>query len=198
MKRLLCILPFLLAACDSGVTGPRESVALSASTMSAKGGSCTLASGKVASTGFDKYGYNRCAHIFNGTFEGYCAARGGGPSCGGVEGTTKLIMKWNEEWDRGNAEGWTKSPYAAYLDNEMRGTYLDGTPFSEHFKTRWDAGCVATFIPDEPGIPGSGFPGVSTNGGACIWEQFEVLMDQGTENGEHIWWTKLTPAGYGN
>jgi hypothetical protein len=95
-------------------------------------------------------------------------------------------MKWNEEWDRGNAEGWANAPYNAYLDNEARGAYLDGTPFSEHFKTRWDAGCVAS----------SG--AASTNGGSCIWGQFEVLMDQGKEGGVHTWWTKLSPAGYGN
>ena len=184
MKRLLLVLPFLLAACDSGVSAPTENAMLKSATLDAKGGTCTLASGKVVATGFDQYGYNRCAHLFNGTFGGYCAARGAVPTCGGVDPSSSLVMKWNEEWDRGNADGWNKPPYAAYLDNEARGTYLDGTSWSEHFKTRWDAGCAAT--------------GVSTNGGSCIWNQFEILMDQGTEGGEHVWWTKLTPAGYGN
>jgi hypothetical protein len=187
MKRLLLVLPILLAACDSGIVTPTETaVRAPASMMAARGGSCTLANGNVAATGFDQYGYNRCAHLFNGTLEGYCAARNQGPTCGGASGSTKLIMKWNEEWDRGNAEGWSKPPYAAHLDNEFNGTYVDGTPFSEHFKTKWDAGCVASH-----GL-------FSSNGGSCVWNQFEILMDQGTEAGEHFWWTKLTPAGYGN
>lgn len=188
MKRLLLVLPFLFAACDSGVTNPTESAVLKTATLAAKGGTCTLANGNVASTGFDAYGYNRCAHIFNGSWGGYCTEpkRNAEPDCYGVLRTTKLIMKWNEEWDRGNAEKWLKPPYAAYLDNEIRGNYLDGTPFSEHFKTRWDAGCVSS--------RGT----VSGNGGSCIWGRFEVLMDHGKEAGEHLWWAKLTPAGYGN
>lgn len=186
MKRFLLVLPFLLGACDRGAS-PTEVAAPAARGMAAKGGSCTLANGNTATPGFDQYGYNRCAHQFVGTFAGYCAARGQGPTCGGVVGSTKLVMKWNEEWDRYNADHYgTNGPYDAWLDNEMHGAYLDGTPFSEHFKTRWDAVCVAT-----GGV-------ASANGGTCIWNSFEVLMDQGTENGEHIWWTKLTPAGYGN
>ncbi len=185
MKRLLLIVSFLLAACDGGnpitPSAPNEvPAALSVSNT------CTLANGNTAERGFDEYGYNRCAHIFNGTFEGWCAAKGQVPDCAGVAGSTNLIMKWNEEWDRGNATGWTAGPYAANLDNETRGTYLDGTPFSEHFMTRWDAGCVASGGTE------------SSNGGQCIWGQFEILMDQGTEAGEHLWWAKLTPAGYGN
>jgi hypothetical protein len=186
MKRLLLVLPFLLAACDSGIPAPTENAVLKSSSLAAKGGTCTLANGRVVGTGFDDFGYNRCAHLFNGSFGGYCAARNAAPTCGGVDPSSKLIMKWNEEWDRGNAEKWLKPPYAAWLDNEARGTYTDGTPYSEHFKTKWDAGCVAS--------KGT----VSSNGGSCIWGQFEILMDQGKEAGEHFWWTKLTPAGYGN
>ncbi|MFA6166539.1 MAG: hypothetical protein WC700_07990 [Gemmatimonadaceae bacterium] len=188
MKRLLLVLPFLLAACDSGVSVPTETAVLKSSSLAANGGSCTLANGSTANTGFDQWGYNRCAHIFNGTWEGYCTEpkRHAVPDCYGVSRTTKLVMKWNEEWDRGNAEKWLVPPYAAWLDNEARGTYVDGTPYSEHFKTKWDAGCAASH------------GAVSSNGGSCIWGPFEILMDQGTEAGEHFWWTKLTPAGYGN
>lgn len=110
-------------------------------------------------------------------------------------------MKWNEEWDRGNSDCvagttpcWQSPPYNAWLDNEIKGVYgtssdplfpyTRGTPFSEHFKARWDAGCVEN--------------GVSTNGGSCIWGSFEILMDQGNVNADKVWWAKLTPAGYGN
>ena len=186
MKRLLLVLPFLLAACDSGVSAPTENAVLKSSSLAAQGGMCTLANGREVAPGFDKFGYNRCAHVFNGTYGGWCEARGEVPTCSGWTPSSKLIMKWNEEWDRGNAENWAKPPYAAYLDNEARGFGLDGIAYSEHFKTRWDAGCAAS--------NGAG----STNGGDCIWGPFEILMDHGKEAGEHFWWTKLTPAGYGN
>ena len=185
MKRFLLVLPFLLAACDSGVTAP-AGVTLRPVIKSGTEGTCTLANGNTAATGFDQYGYNRCAHQFVGTYGSWCEARGQDEDCGGVKGSTKLVMKWNEEWDRGNAENWANPPYAAWENNEARGFYLDGTPFSEHFKTRWDAGCVSS--------DGAS----STNGGDCIWGQFEILMDHGMEDGVHTWWTKLNPAGYGN
>ena len=89
-------------------------------------------------------------------------------------------MKWNEAWDVGNATDWATGPYDAWLDNEIR-----GADFSEHFKTKWDAQC-------------SGGATLGSNGGPCIWGSFETLMDQGTENGAHVWWTKLSASGFGS
>ncbi len=193
MKRLLLALPIILAACASDVPNPTEAFVAKSAVLAAKGGTCTLASGRVVATGFDQYGYNRCAHIFNGTYGGWCAQHGQGPDCGGVQGSTTLVMKWNEEWDRGNATNWNEGPYDAWEDNEAKGAYLDGTTFSEHFKTKWDAGCVAVTTPADP----MGYT-YRPDGGKCIWGQFLVLMDQGKEDGQHMWWAKLSPAGYGN
>lgn len=191
--RLMMLLPVaILAACTNETTAPKAEQAVVSSNLAAlKGGNsgCPVPIGGVLTSvnvGFDANGYNRCAHIFNGTFAGYCAARSAPATCGGVEGSSKLVMKWNEEWDRGNATGWAAGPYDAWLDNEAKGTYLNGTPYSEHFKTKWDAGCAASGT-------------VSTNGNPCIWGPFEILMDQGKEDGAHLWWVKSAgPAGYGN
>ena len=186
MKRLLLVLPFLLAACDVSTIAPTSLTAPAAIAASQGGNTCTLANGHVVATGFDAYGYNRCASNFNGTFAGWCAARGEGPTCAGTTGDTKLVMKWNDGWDLGNFEKWSHGPYNATLDNEIKGALADGTPFSEHFKTHWDAGCVSS-----AGV-------ASSNGGSCIWGQFEILMDQGSQDGSHIWWTKMSPAGFGS
>ena len=70
-------------------------------------GTCTLANGNVVATGFDQYGYNRCAHQFVGTGSSWCLARGASANCLGIYSPDKLVMKWNAEWDRGNAEGWS-------------------------------------------------------------------------------------------
>jgi hypothetical protein len=53
-----------------------------------------------------------------------------------------------------------------------------------HYKIKWDKGCAENNVP-------------SVNGGYCIWGQFVTLMDQGTAGGEHFWYTKATPNGYG-
>ena len=188
MKRILLVLPFVLAACDSGLTAPPENVIPTVASLNLSGGTCLVPIRGVMTivrVGFDEFGYNRCAHNFVGTFGGWCTQRSLSVDCGGVTGDTRLNMKWNEGWDVGNATGWSKGPYDAWLDNEIRGTDLSGVAFSEHFKTKWDQACADGSV--------SG-----TDGGPCIWGSFEVLMDQGTENGAHVWWTKLSPAGFGS
>jgi hypothetical protein len=167
-----------ISACQ-GTTEPNKMMPGASPSFAVSGGSCTLANGNVVSTGFDQYGYNRCAHNFVGTFGGWCAEQGAALDCAGVPGNTRLNMKWNEEWDRGNATGWSAGPYSAWLDNEIK-----GAGFSEHFKTKWDQGCADS--------------GIGTDGGPCIWGPFEIIMDQGTDGGVHVWWTKLSPAGFGS
>ena len=96
-------------------------------------------------------------------------------------------MKWNAEWDRGNAEGWANPPYAAWEDNEWNGVGVTGGSGAVwHYKIKWVGTCGAdgTTLPD---------------GGYCIWGQFEVLMDQGTDpNAGHLWYAQATPNGYGS
>src|SRR3989344_4411365 len=71
--------------------------------------------------GFDQYGYNDTARIFNGTGSSWCLAGGQAANCMGAYSNDKLLMKWNAEWDRGNDEGWSSPPYAAWTDNEWNG-----------------------------------------------------------------------------
>lgn len=136
--------------------------------------------------GFDEFGYNRTARVFVGPASGWCLARSAPANCLGIYSNDHLVMKWNAEWDRGNAEGWAYPPYAAYLNNEWNGNVPGGSGWTEIFKTAWDQGCT------------SSGGALSSRGGPCIWGQFAVLMDQGTDpSGAHEWWTKVTPAGYG-
>jgi hypothetical protein len=183
---LICLALVGLVACQTETTAPKtmETAEFVNQVAFARGGTCTLANGNTAATGFDQYGYNRCAHNFVGTYGGWCAARGAAADCAGFSGDSRLNMKWTEGWDRGNAQGWSQAPYAdAWLDNEAKGTYLDGSIWSEHFKTKWDASCVAS--------------GTGSNGEPCIWGQFAILMDQGKGPTGHEWWTRNS-TGYGN
>lgn len=74
-----------------------------------------------AGDGFDQYGYNRTARIFNGTGSSWCLEQGALADCLGIYSPDKLVMKWNAEWDRGNDEGWANPPYAAWENNEWNG-----------------------------------------------------------------------------
>lgn len=141
-----------------------------------------------ASAGFDQYGYNNTARIFNGTGESWSLAKGLPANYLGIYAKDKLVMKWNAEWDRGNAENWSQPPYGAWTDNEWNGKGNTGGSGSVwHYKIIW----VGTQMQNSPYWKLGGYP---------IWGQFEVVMDQGLDPNlgpGHLWFAKATPAGYG-
>lgn len=101
------------------------------------GGDCTAikdgtlvdANGNPISTGYDVYGYNYQAHMFNGFYDNYAR-----PDVPFEEGDTWLQMKWSDEWlskfdcdgdtklDRGLG---TETPGTSqgWLTNHEEGTY---------------------------------------------------------------------------
>lgn len=147
---------------------------------------------KPADVGFNEFGYNYNARVFNGTGYQWCMGKYGWDvaACDsylGIYAGDKLVMKWNEEWDRGNAEGWSNGPYRAWTSNEWNG--MDGGSDAVwHYKIVWDEGCA------ENGSP-------TAKGNAyCIWGQFATVMDQGKDPSYgpgHFWFAHGTPSGYG-
>jgi hypothetical protein len=142
----------------------------------------------VSDNGFDQWGYNRTARIFSGTGLSWCLGKGYSQSyCESAYGlwlNDKLVMKWNAEWDRGNAENWANPPYDAWLNNQWNGAGQNGSGEVWHYKIVWYGSCGADYTP----LP---------NGGYCIWGQFATIMDQGTSDGEHYWFAHGLPTGYG-
>jgi hypothetical protein len=144
-------------------------------------------------TGFDQFGYNDNANLFVGTGMSWGLARGWTEaqtlayyeSAAGNAGYAydKLVMKWNDEWDRGNAEGWTDpNGYDAWCTNQWIGTY---TGENEHFKCIW----VGADLEDSP---------YWRDGGYSLWGQFEAVFDRyHTVGGKADWWAKAVPAGLG-
>lgn len=139
-----------------------------------------------AAGGFGQYGYNNTARIFNGTGSSWCVERGASADCLGIYSPDKLVMKWNAEWDRGNAENWSNPPYKAWEDNEWNGKN-GGSGAVWHYKIVW----VGDYNADPSLIP---------NGGYGIWGQFATIMDQGTDPNfgpGHLWFAHANPNGYG-
>jgi hypothetical protein len=143
--------------------------------------------GTAFAKGFDEFGYNYDARIFVGPADGVDrvldGAIWGDPDYANYVNDL-LVMKWNAEWDRGIAEKWASPPYAAWEDNEWNGAVPGGSGEVWHYKIKWVGPCGADYTP----LP---------DGGYAIWGQFEVIMDQGTSDGEHIWYAHAIPCGYG-
>lgn len=144
--------------------------------------------------GFNQYGYNYSARIFNGTSWDWCFARNWtSAQCSSYFGNyvnDKLVMKWNAEWDRGNAENWGNPPYAAWEDNEWNGRSPEGSGEIWHYKIAWDKGCASSaHAPSGEVSKGEAY---------CLWGPFAMISSQGsTQEREHIWEVLLNPAGYG-
>jgi hypothetical protein len=137
--------------------------------------------------GFDEYGYNDVAGIFNGSADGVDRvidqAVWGDPTYA----NDHLVMKWNAEWIRGKAENWSNPPYAAWENNEWNGAFPGGSGETWHYKIVW----VGNYAVDPSLIPAGGYG---------VWGQFAVIMDQGVDRDAgslHLWIAHANPTGYG-
>lgn len=138
----------------------------------------------ASGNGFNENGYNYKARIFNGPADGVDKVLDGKVWGDPTYANDHLVMKWNAEWNRGNAEGWTNGPYDAWENNEWNGAVPGGSGEVWHYKIKW----VGSELEASPyWVPG----------GYAVWGQFEVIMDQGTADGVHIWYAHGIPSGYG-
>jgi len=152
---------------------------------------CVSVAPAFAQGGFDQYGYNRQARVFVGTARSWGHARGWTDAqieaYFGEYADDRLVMKWNAEWDRGNAEGWVNPPYGAYEDNGWNGRFNGGSGEVWHYKIVWTG--------NPEGLP-EGSP--TPDGGYIIWGQFEVILDMGSHpDHTHEFLAHAIPCGYG-
>ena len=134
-------------------------------------------------TGFDQFGYNYNARIFNGKADGVDRilddAVWGDPDYA----NDRLVMKWSKAWDDARFHGapWTS---AAWEDNEWNGKAPGGSGEVWHYKIVWVG----------PKLKDSSY---WREGGDPIWGEFEVIFSQGTVANEHFWDFHANPSGYG-
>ena len=148
-------------------------------------GELTAAVGK----GFDQYGYNNKARIFNGTGSSWCLAKSLPADCLGIYSPDKLVMKWNAAWDACNTAGNDSASACAgaWTDNEWNGNN-GGSGAVWHYKIIW----VGSEAEDSP---------YWKEGGYSVWGNYEVIMDQGKDPSYgpgHHWFAHANPTGYGH
>ena len=111
-----------------------------------QGGTITDTVGNPIVTGFDEFGYNYQAHMFNGTYDS---------SDRNIDGTYRgqtgdyvddaLAMKWSDAWlanvdcnddgklDRGLVDGTVSGVSMGWLTNHLNGDYIDGDGVEQHY-----------------------------------------------------------------
>ena len=137
----------------------------------------------VAQGGFDQFGYNYTARLFNGIEDGADRNLDGTYWGDPTYANDKLVMKWSKAWDNARFHGKPWSP-DAWVDNEYNGKVPGGSGEVWHYKIVW----VGPELEDSP---------YWREGGEAIWGQFEVIFSQGTVANEHFWDIHASPNGYG-
>lgn len=134
-------------------------------------------------TGFDEFGYNYQARLFNGKADGVDRVLDGTVWGDSTYANDHLVMKWSKAWDdaRFNGAPWTPD---AWEDNEWNGAVPGGSGEVWHYKIIWVDSDLESSQYWQPG-------------GYAIWGEFEVIMDQGVAAGAHIWFTHAVPNGLG-
>ena len=137
-----------------------------------------------ASAGFDDYGYNDVAGIFNGSADGVDRIPDGKVWGDSTYANDHLVMKWSKAWDEAKYGGapWTPD---AWIDNEWNGMVPGGSGEVWHYKIIWVGSDGANSEYWQPG----GYP---------IWGNYEVIMDQGMSDSVHYWLAHGISTGYGN
>jgi len=118
------------------------------------------------SNGFDEYGYNYKARIFVGAADGVDRVLDGKVWGDPTYAKDHLVMKWSKAWDDARFYGapWTPD---AWVTNEWNGRVPGGSGEVWHYKIIW----VGPELENSPYWREGGYP---------IWDQFEVIMDQGS------------------
>ncbi len=194
MKRLL--LAFTLVLCLSiAITAPAF-----AQCVKIQSGSLSDVKGNPITIGYDKYGYNYQAHIFNGLYDNYSR-----PDTVVTQGTENLVMKWSDDWlanqdcngdgklDRGldpktgNSEGFSKG----WVTNHFEGDYLGSDGEMHHYTY------FAKIVYVGPAPSGTDpWEAVRIWGLYAIIE--EIQTDHFGEYGERLKSTKLVAPGLGH
>lgn len=109
-------------------------------------GTITDSMSNPISTGYDKFGYNYQAHLFNGTYDSSDRVLDGtyfGSTGDYVD--DRLMMKWSDPWlasvdctgdgklDRGLENGVATGVSRGWLTNQVEGEYLDGDGEEQHY-----------------------------------------------------------------
>jgi len=162
-----------------------------------------------AKGGFDQWGYNYQAHIFNGLYHNASRPE---PPCepGTCASDTLLIMKWSDEWlsnqDR-NGDGKLDRGYScdpinasssacegAWVTNHQRGEYVG----DEGQTCKWTYFVKIVYPPGGPvDDDGDGYD--DNTGGSIIWGAYVRIQQVSNDTcaGEHGNIFSVRPTGFG-
>lgn len=163
-------------------------------------GTIYASTGELLTTGYDEFGYNYQAHIFNGRYCDYDRVSGG-DSC-----DVDLVMKWNDAWLSNkdcDGDGLLDRHYGydnyigsgAWCTNHQSGTYVD----DNGNECKWNYFVKIVAVPEDAElVDGIWYAADGTEIGPEIWGQFaKVQSIYNDPCGDFTGVDYLSPAGPG-
>jgi len=145
-----------------------------------------------AKGGFDQWGYNYQANIFNGYYENYAR-----PETPVTDSDIWLQMKWNDAWldeNKVRHEGYpTYIDSGAWLTNHMWGTYETGEEWDYFVK-------IIAVSSDDTLIDGNWYDPDGILIGYVIWGQFAVIQEVSNDpvlGDDGLIYNTPSPTGFG-
>lgn len=200
MKKFILAILFLAAL----VSAPVMAVAATSTCQTIQSGALLNSANEVIETGFDSWGYNYQAHLFNGK---YCDAYRNATWCQPYV-NDDLAMKWNDAWlSNQDCDGDGKldrhfgfANYigsGAWLTNHQKGVYLD----NNGKKQRWEYFVKIVAAPaDAYQSGGIVYAADGSEIGPIIWGEFAVIQEvyNDTGTGDHgVLYVSPYSAGFG-
>lgn len=193
----LAVVVFALLAfgCEKEPAGLSEDAQISLAMGGKFAGCTTIPSGELETStgelivpGYDGWGYNYQAHLFNGAYCDYHPYyRPGGAGhewCQANYGDVELVMKWNDEWlsnkdcsgdgklDRPSDDGGTYIGSGAWETNQMVGEYeMDGQVCSFTYFVK-----IIAVPGDATLVEGVWYNADGTEIGEAIWGSFAIIQ----------------------
>jgi len=185
MRKLFTVLMglvFVFAVCAPATAkGPNQNGNKNAECTCIQEGTLVTSAGEVIETGYDQWGYNYQAHLFNGY---YCDAYRDAAWCQPYK-EDRLMMKWNEAWLSNkdcDGDGLLDRHYGfpsyigsgAWLTNHMSGEYQgdDGSFCS------WVYFVKIVAAPADAVLNGGvWYAADGTEIGPAIWGEFAIIQE---------------------
>lgn len=196
-KCLLTLAASVLATATSAVPAAAQCTTI-------QDGTLLTTTGDIIETGFDGWGYNYQAHMFNGK---YCDSYRDAPWCQEYA-DVDLIMKWNDAWLSNqdcSGDGLLDRHYGftsyrgsgAWLTNHQKGRYVDAAGKTQ----RWEYFSKIVAAPLDAALTGgTWFAADGTEIGPSIWGEFAIIqqISNDTGTGEHgVLYLSPYSAGFG-
>lgn len=176
---------------DEAVLGPMKKGGSTCGCTTIQSGELFASDGSVIEVGYDEWGYNYQAHLFNG---GYCDAYRDASWCQAYK-DVQLMMKWNDAWLSNkdcDGDGLLDRHYGydsyigsgAWETNHQSGTYID----DDGNTCRWTYFVKIVAAPADAVLTdGIWYTADGTEIGPVIWDEFAIVQQVSNDPcaGEH-------------